>query len=129
MTAVLVYLAVVAGEAQLSGAQYEAGGRCPLNERKRMHISPAKGMCALAGWQGGSSHGKVESGFLFVSRVQTRGKGKSQDWQSQSGTFLFAGPSRFHHTHTHTSNSSNSSNSSYSSLSSEYDIDISVSTC
>jgi hypothetical protein len=102
MTAVLVYLAVVAGEAQLSGAQYEAGGRCPLNERKRMHISPAKGMCALAGWQGGSSHGKVESGFLFVSRVQTRGKGKSQDWQSQSGTFLFAGPSRFHHTHTHT---------------------------
>ena len=48
-----------------------------------MHTSCKGDVCA--GWLGGSSHGKVESGFLFVSRVQTRGKGKSQ-----SGTFLFA---------------------------------------
>jgi hypothetical protein len=78
---------------------YEAGDVHSTKERGCM--SPGCwGMCALSGWLGGS-HGKVESGFLFVSRVQTGGKGKSQDWQSQSGTFQFARPSRFHHTHKH----------------------------
>jgi hypothetical protein len=77
---------------------YEAGHVHSTKERGC--TSPAKGMCALSGWLGGS-HGKVESGFLFVSRVRSGGKGKSQDWQSQSGTFPFARPSHSHHTHKH----------------------------
>jgi hypothetical protein len=75
MTIVLVYLAVVAGEAQLSGAQYEAGGRCPLNERKRMHISCKGDVCA--GWLAGRLLA-WESGEWILVRVESSDSRKRQ---------------------------------------------------